>query len=112
MVLPLTLVRWLEFKRQWDGAPNNVPGAVTFTFVSIFSLSGFANVLLFAYTRPDLLLFQRDPPPRTHQGEPPSQGADMPSEPHNQDAENVGTLPPPDAGGWDLPADNHEPENT
>jgi len=113
LVLPLSVARSLEFKREWDNKPNNIPGAVTFTFASIYSLSGFANVVLFLSTRPDLLLFQKDPVSTTDYGQLPLQETHTPNGSHKQDSANMGMLPPTNEGGWDLPAsvENHEPEN-
>jgi hypothetical protein len=110
-VTPLTVARWLEFKREWDGESNNIPGAVTFTVASIYSLSGFANVVLFASTRPDLLLFQKEPAAKMDQGQLPYQDIHTSSESPKQDAANLGALPPVGGGGWDLPMEDHEPEN-
>ncbi len=49
MVLPLSIVRWSNQKK--------VSSAATFFAMSIFSLSGAINVLIFLIARPQLLLF-------------------------------------------------------
>jgi len=112
-VLPLTFARWLEFKREWAGVPNNIPGAATFTVAAIYSLSGFANVVLFTSTRPDLLIFQRNPAATMDEGQLPIQDINVSSESPEQNTANIGALPPVGGGDWDLPADveEHELEN-
>jgi hypothetical protein len=113
LVLPLAVIRLLEFKRDWDDESNNIPAGLTFTAASMYSLSGFANVVLFLTTRPDLLLFQKDPISTTDYGQLPLQDTHTPNGLNKQDSANMGMLPPTNEGGWDLPAseENHEPEN-
>ncbi|KAI0276659.1 hypothetical protein BGY98DRAFT_1098000 [Russula aff. rugulosa BPL654] len=53
MVLPLSISRWLLFGN------HDVPSAATFFSVTLYSLSGAINVLLFLIVRPHLLLFPR-----------------------------------------------------
>ena len=53
MVLPLSISRWLLFGN------HDVPSAATFFSVTLYSLSGAINVLLFLVVRPHLLLFPR-----------------------------------------------------
>ncbi|KAI4521532.1 hypothetical protein GGG16DRAFT_86885 [Schizophyllum commune] len=54
LVLPLSVVRWIGFL---DTGPE--PPALTMTVISIYGLSGFANVLLLRLTRPNSVLFGR-----------------------------------------------------
>ena len=51
MVIPLSITRWLSTSHK------NVPSAALFLGSIIFNLSGAANVLLFLFVRPHLLLF-------------------------------------------------------
>ena len=51
MVIPDSVFRWLSFNHK------DVPSAATFFGISMFSLSGAINVLLFLIIRPQLLLF-------------------------------------------------------
>jgi len=53
VVLPLTIARWLLF------SGHHVSSAGTFFAISIFYLSGAINVVLFVFTRPELLLLHR-----------------------------------------------------
>lgn len=48
-VFPVGLVRWLDFSSHY------IPPAATITASFIFSLSGLLNVLLYRFTRPDLV---------------------------------------------------------
>ena len=65
LVIPLSVVRWLEFHQEDTGTKqNHVPSWATLTVASIFSLTGIADVILFFVTRQGLLLFgDHDPPP-------------------------------------------------
>jgi len=64
LVLPLSLVRWIAYVTP-------VPFAASVTGIAVFGLSGLVNVLLFSFTRPNLLLMnskRRAPPnPPTQQ---------------------------------------------
>lgn len=59
IVLPLCVVRWVGFSREANG--QQVPSAATLAVVTIYGLSGAANVVLFLSTRPHLLLFAKEP---------------------------------------------------
>ncbi|THH21357.1 hypothetical protein EW146_g174 [Bondarzewia mesenterica] len=58
LVLPLSIVRWINFNLHH----REVASVWTFLVITIFSLSGAANVLLVLLTRPQLLLFGRPEP--------------------------------------------------
>jgi hypothetical protein len=58
-VLPLSIVRWITFSKQ----AHSVPSVLTLLVVTIFGLSGAANVFLLVYARPGLLLLR---PSRYH----------------------------------------------
>jgi len=73
LVLPLSAVRWLEFIQERHGGMDHVSSAATFAVASIYFLSGAANVLLFSFTRPNLLLFKSDVSFTTDEGQPPLQ---------------------------------------
>jgi hypothetical protein len=51
LVLPLSVVRWSEFVPEMHGRMSHVPPAATFAVISIYALSGAANVLLYYITR-------------------------------------------------------------
>jgi len=53
IVLPLSIVRWIT---GFGTNPHHIPSAATFIVISIYSLSGAFNALLFLLTRSDLLL--------------------------------------------------------
>jgi hypothetical protein len=53
LVLPISIVRWSTFRQE----EPNVPFALTSIVVTIFGLSGIANVILILLTRKNLLLF-------------------------------------------------------
>jgi len=53
IVLPLSIVRWIT---GFGTNPHHIPSAATFIVISIYSLSGAFNAMLFLLTRSDLLL--------------------------------------------------------
>jgi hypothetical protein len=64
IVLPLSIVRWIDFKVDSNPPdPNNIhermPSAATFFVISLFGLSGLVNVTLLLLTRPGLLLLSQ-----------------------------------------------------
>ncbi|EIN11964.1 hypothetical protein PUNSTDRAFT_125070 [Punctularia strigosozonata HHB-11173 SS5] len=68
-VLPLSITRWIQFYHPG----RTPPAALSFLFSSFFSLNGLFNVILFLYTRPDLIRAQsRERSGATDRGAPPS----------------------------------------
>ena len=60
-ILPLSVARWLGFVQENHGdKKNRVPSTVLIAVQVLHLMSGLANVLLFVYTRPNLLLFKDD----------------------------------------------------
>lgn len=55
-VLPLSIVRWIDFVQEAKGRPNGISYQATFGAASVYELSGLFDVLLFLYARPGLLL--------------------------------------------------------
>ncbi|KAH9061349.1 hypothetical protein EDB87DRAFT_1560305 [Lactarius vividus] len=64
VVLPISIVRWIEFRNK-----KIPPSAATFFTVSMFNLSGAINVLLFLIVRRELLLFSSPEEHSGHEGE-------------------------------------------
>ena len=56
LVLPLSIVRWSTFRPIGQAEPH-VPFPLTSVVVTVFGLSGIANVVLILFTRKNLLLF-------------------------------------------------------
>jgi hypothetical protein len=106
IALPLCIVRWVGFGREASG--KSVPSSATIAAVSLFGLSGIVNVLLFLGTRPDRLLFAREPPPELEEviALPPSDhersisgGSELPQKEAVSPSETLGGLL--SASGWD-----------
>jgi len=58
-ILPLSVARWIGFVQENHGdKKNHVPPTALIAVQVIHLMSGLANVLLFLYTRPNLLLFK------------------------------------------------------
>jgi hypothetical protein len=53
IVIPTSVVRWVS---GFGIAQKSLPSAATLATECLFSLSGLANVLIFLFTRPDLLM--------------------------------------------------------
>jgi len=53
VVVPMSVVRWVS---GFGIAQKSLPSAATLATECLFSLSGLANVLIFLFTRPDLLM--------------------------------------------------------
>ena len=60
--MPLSVARWIGFVQESHGdKKNHVPPAALLAVQTIYCLSGAFNVTLFLLTRPNLLLFKREP---------------------------------------------------
>jgi len=60
-ILPLSAARWIGFVQENRGdRKNHVPPTAVIAVQVLHLMSGLANVLLFVYTRPNLLLFKDD----------------------------------------------------
>jgi hypothetical protein len=58
LIIPTSVVRWTEFHQEYTGdRVDHVKSATLMTVMTIFSLSGVVNVLLFFIIRSNLLLF-------------------------------------------------------
>ena len=57
MVLPLSVTRWIGFVQEAKNNNNSIPPTATFASISLFALSGFFNVVLLLYTKPNSGLF-------------------------------------------------------
>ena len=57
-ILPLSVGRWLGFVQENHDGSNHVPTTALVAVMAVYLLSGFANVVLFLFTRPNLLLFK------------------------------------------------------
>ena len=69
--MPISVVRWMTFKEEEKYGTTSVPEVATFAVATIFSLSGFLNVMLVLATKPNLGLFGRHEP----SARPPSRSA-------------------------------------
>lgn len=58
-ILPLSIVRWIDFVQERNGGEVSTNSAATFACISIHVLSGVCNVLLLLKTRPNTPLFGR-----------------------------------------------------
>ena len=59
-ILPLSIARWIGFVQENRGdRKNHVPPTALIAMQVIHLLSGLANVVLFLFTRPNLLLFKK-----------------------------------------------------
>jgi len=58
LVLPLSVVRWVQFVEERGGKSSDIAPSATIAAVSIFGLSGAMNVVLLVVTRPNSLLFK------------------------------------------------------
>ena len=56
-ILPLSVGRWLGFVQENHGGIH-IPTTALVAVSAVYLLSGFANVVLFLFTRPNLLLFK------------------------------------------------------
>jgi hypothetical protein len=68
LVLPLSVVRWLQFTNNSIA----IGSEATFIVMSLHELSGFLNVLLLMNTRPDSILFGKEVNPDDQGMLPPS----------------------------------------
>ncbi|KAJ7188935.1 hypothetical protein C8R46DRAFT_877398 [Mycena filopes] len=57
LLIPLSIVRWVEFAQERGGRANTIPAAATFAVSSVYRLSGALNVLLLLSTKPNSMLF-------------------------------------------------------
>jgi hypothetical protein len=62
LILPLSIIRWIEFTPAYKGERAHVPSEATFIAISVYNFSGAVNVLLFFCTRQGLLLSNSKPP--------------------------------------------------
>jgi len=62
VIIPVSVVRFIEFSQENKGQPDHIPVAWIFFSGAIYWLSGIINVLLFILTRRGLLLFGDDHP--------------------------------------------------
>jgi len=97
LALPLSVVRW----RTGFGASGRQLPTATFVVEFIYSLSGTLNVLLFLFTRSDLLLPQNISSRRNRLGIPPA--VTTMAESKTEGTGVVGLLPGADDVGWHLP---------
>jgi len=67
MVLPMSVVRWIKFVLDHQGGTSEVPVPATFTVVSLYHLIGVTNILLFFFTRKNVLGFKGNRPPAANQ---------------------------------------------
>jgi hypothetical protein len=61
LILPQTFSRWIQYGQERHGGVAHIPSAFTYFCVTVFGLSGVANVALFLLTRPNLSLFRMRP---------------------------------------------------
>jgi hypothetical protein len=61
VIIPSSVVRFIEFSQENKGQQDHVPPAWIFFAESIYRLSGILNVLLFILRRRGILLFDEDP---------------------------------------------------
>ncbi|THH15654.1 hypothetical protein EW146_g4859 [Bondarzewia mesenterica] len=107
LVLPLTIVRWINFGLEAHGA--EVPSALSFVVIILFGLSGFANVFLLLATRPRLLLFSKPDVVVDAEGRAPSPSSLRPV-PLKSSFGDVSSQAPMQLGrlnddmGWNLPS--------
>jgi hypothetical protein len=103
IVLPLCVVRWVGFSQEAHS--QTMPSAATITVVALFGLSGAVNVVLFLSTRPDRLLFAKEPPMSAGEIEAHARGATestyVKEERAAEHVETLGTLLSTSAGAWD-----------
>jgi len=59
VVLPVSVVRWIEFGQTAHNGVSTVPSAAAFATAFLHNSFGAVNVALLLTTRPNLLLFQR-----------------------------------------------------
>ncbi|KAH8106400.1 hypothetical protein DFH11DRAFT_1272107 [Phellopilus nigrolimitatus] len=57
IILPLSVTRWTSFLAHSSQQRTEIPFALTAAVEALFKLGGLADVLLFAITRPNILLF-------------------------------------------------------
>lgn len=57
-MLPISIIRWIEFVQEQNGGHDKVPSGWTFTAAFLHDMFGAVNVLLLLTTRPNLLLFE------------------------------------------------------
>lgn len=107
LVLPLTVVRWINFGLEAHG--TDAPSVFNFIVIVVFSLSGAANVTLLLTTRPQLLLFSKPNVVVVAEGRAPSpspirRGSSKPSlgDASSQEPMQLGRLN--DDMGWNLPS--------
>lgn len=58
VVLPISIIRWIEFVQEQNGGADKVPSGWTFAAAFLHDMFGAVNVLLLLTTRPNLLLFE------------------------------------------------------
>jgi hypothetical protein len=114
LILPVSIVRWRSFREEEEAQTHGggltttarTPPAATFAAVAIYALSGAVNAALILSTRPNLLLFKRDPFVTSPLGRPPFDVPVMNAQLslHLEGLGNVGRLP-------DLPKTHHGWEN-
>lgn len=57
-MLPISIVRWIEFVQEENGGQDHVSSGWAFGAAFLHDMFGFVNVLLLLATRPNLLLFE------------------------------------------------------
>ena len=56
-VMPLSVVRFIQFGQERHGRQSHIPPGATFGVESLWNLNGVVDVVLFFLTRQGLLLF-------------------------------------------------------
>jgi hypothetical protein len=104
VIIPTSVLRFIEFSQEGKGQQDHVPAAWTFFAEAVYRSSGVINVLLFILTRRGLLLFGDDSPTLKGQALPLSD--DSLSGEKIEGAEHMGSLLGVDGATCPLPEDS------
>ena len=97
IVIPATVVRFIEFGQEKEHKVQEVPAGWVFFAQSLFRLGGILNVLLFLMTRRGLLLFRDD----TQNAKALPESKENLNSGVTDGVEQMGRLPEEEATSWE-----------